>query len=113
MPKPAMPHIEDEDALRDLVMRARALRGLSPNGAAERSGINHQTWRNWEGGVSGLTPRVAKAIAISMGWPADWPWNPPADPAEGMATLTTDEKLQQILEQLVALTEAVERLAGD
>jgi transcriptional regulator with XRE-family HTH domain len=113
MPKPAMPPIEDEDALRQLVVRARAVRGLTLGGAAERSGVNQQTWRNWEGGVSNLTPRVATAIATKFGWAYDWPWHPPRDPAEGMTKPTTDEKLQQILEQLVVLTEAIQRLADD
>ena len=106
-----MPAIDDEDALRQLVVRARAVRGLTPAGAAEQSGISHQAWRNWENGMSDLTPRMATAIAKSFGWNADWPWEPPTDPSYGTTTLTTDEKLQMILEQLASLTAAVERLA--
>lgn len=105
-----MEAIEDEEQLRQLVIRARAVRGLTATGAAESSGISTQTWLNWESGDTGLTPRVKNAIALSFGWDTDWPWNPPAADA-GTIRRSVDQKLDDVLEQLAALTEAVRRLA--
>jgi transcriptional regulator with XRE-family HTH domain len=63
-----------EDSYAHRLMLARAHAGhLSIRAAAERCGLNHATWANWERGMRSRTlVEDAEAIAETLGVDRDW-----------------------------------------
>lgn len=97
------------DDLRGHVTRYLELSGDSARGVAARATIkagtsmSNTTVSNFLS-TGKVTPAVRKAFALGMGWPSDWPENPPPLPVSA----EHEDKLDQILSKLDGLATGAE-----